>query len=353
MNPVTGTMSQPASALAGALRVQLLSGPDLRAFVEGELDALAARCGAPATAGGPWLSGTVAAADGRRAWAVVVKGADDEVRAAVVLLDEAEHGTDVVTLAGSAMGHRSAILADSASAASLLGHAFAEAVRGRGRPVRVQLGPVDSDGRWLAEFTEMITGAELVAVDAIPGVRRLASADAADYLSSAMRRTLRKAENRATSDKRHLKARITTDEREIAKLLPQVEELHRERDHAQGRRSELDDAEGRRIWRARLTNLARHQLLELATLRIDGELAAHVLGIAELTEYRIVEGTLATRFARYAPGRVLEAAVLQRVLDDPIVDRLDWMTSVASERLLAFNDAQPVSLVRLDLAGDA
>jgi CelD/BcsL family acetyltransferase involved in cellulose biosynthesis len=322
------------------------------ALLEGEIDALAGRCGAPATACGPWLSGTVAATSERHAWAVVVRGSDDELKAAVVLLDDVEAGTDVVTLAGSAMGHRSAILADSASAASLLGHAFAEAVRGRGRPVRVQLGPVDSDGRWLPEFTQMIAAAELVPVDAIPGVRREASANAADYLTSTMRRTLRKAENRATSDKRHLKARITTDEQEIAKLLPLIEELHRERDHAQGRRSELDDVEGLRIWRARITNLARHQVLELATLRIDGELAAHVLGIAELTAYRIVEGTLATRFARYAPGRVLEAAVLQRMLDDPIVDRLDWMTSVASERLLAANDAQPVSLVRVDLPAD-
>ena len=223
---------------------------------------------------------------------------------------------------------------------------------GRGRALRVQLGPVASDARWLQEFTADDRGRRAGAGRRDPGraprgQRRRRRLPHACHAPDAPQGREPGHVGQASPDRR-----ITTDEREIAKLLPQVEELHRERDHAQGRRSELDDGEGRRIWRARLTNLARHQVLELATLRIDGELAAHVLGIAELTEYRIVEGTLATRFARYAPGRVLEAAVLQRVLDDPMVDRLDWMTSVASERLLAANDVQPVSMVRVDLAAD-
>jgi Acetyltransferase (GNAT) domain len=345
------TISQPASALVHALRTETLTGHDLDTLLAGEIDGLAARCAAPGTAHGPWLAGTVSGASDRHAWALVVRDDDDVLKAAVVLLDDVDAGTGVVTLAGSAMGHRSAILADSGPAASLLGLAFAEAVGQREGPVRVHLGPVDSGAPWLAEFVDMISGAEMVTADPIPGIRRGESPDAVDYLSAAMRRTLRKAENRAATDRTQLDARITADEQEIAELLPLVEELHRERDHAQGRRSELDDCAGRRMWRARLSNLARHQSLELATLRIDGELAAHVLALAELTEYRIIEGTLATRFARYAPGRVLEAAVLQRVLDDPIFDRLDWMTSIASERLLAANDAQPVCHVRLDLPG--
>ena len=72
---------------------------------------------------------------------------------------------------------------------------------------------------------------------------------------------------------------------------------------------------------------------------------AHVVGID------ILEGNLATRWARYAPGRVLESAVLQRVLDDRAMDYLDWMSAVASEHLLAANDVQPVSMVRVDYPG--
>jgi hypothetical protein len=62
----------------------------------------------------------------------------------------------------------------------------------------------------------------------------------------------------------------------------------------------------------------------------------------------VLEGNLATAWARYAPGRVLEAAVLSRALDDPSMDCVDWMSSVASERLLVWNDAQAVSVLRVD-----
>jgi hypothetical protein len=290
----------------------------------------------------------------RNPWAVIVRDADDVLRAALVLLDGDEcpdSGRGTVTLAGCAMGHRSVVLADESAAAALLGNALAETLATRGRPVRVELGPVDANAPWLADFADTLTGAELVPTDPIPVVRRLASSDIDDYLSAAIRRTLRKAANRADTDRRHLFARITKDADEIAETLPELEEIHRERDHAQGRRSELDDPAGRRIWSARLLSLAAERTLELATLHIDGELASHVLAIAEPTGYRVFEGNLATRWARYAPGRVLEAAVLQRVLDDPAIDCLDWMSSIASDRLLAANDTQPVSLVRVDYPG--
>ena len=60
----------------------------------------------------------------------------------------------------------------------------------------------------------------------------------------------------------------------------------------------------------------------------------------------MLEGHLATHWSRYAPGRVLEAAVLQRVLDDEAYDTFDWMTSVASETLLATTGVDPVVVVR-------
>jgi hypothetical protein len=60
----------------------------------------------------------------------------------------------------------------------------------------------------------------------------------------------------------------------------------------------------------------------------------------------VLEGHLVTEYARYAPGRVLEAAVLARVLDDMRFESLDWMTSVAAETLLATNAADPMVVVR-------
>ena len=342
-----------AGALQGTLHTGVVVGSELEAVLTGEIDELAHSCGAPATAQGAWLLGTVVAIPDREPWAVVVRDGEGALHAAVVLLGAdksrvGDGGRGTVTLAGCAMGYRSAILADSRSAAALLGHGLTEVLVARGNRLRLQLGPVATDSPWLDDFTSTLRGAEILSTDPIPSVCRLAGSNADDYLSSAIRRTLRKADNRAHTDGRHLFAQCTKDAGEITSTLPEIERLHRERDHAQGRRSELDDVSGLRIWRSRLTALAAQGLLELSTLYIDGELASNVLSVVEPTTYRVLEGNLATRWARYAPGRVLEAAVLQRILDQPSVNSLDWMTAVAPDRLLAANDSQAVSIVRAD-----
>jgi hypothetical protein len=71
-----------------------------------------------------------------------------------------------------------------------------------------------------------------------------------------------------------------------------------------------------------------------------------VVGIRDRSAYRVLEGHFATAWARYAPGRLLETAVIQRMLDEPTMSLLDWMTSVAPESLVAQNDAQPVVVLR-------
>jgi hypothetical protein len=71
-----------------------------------------------------------------------------------------------------------------------------------------------------------------------------------------------------------------------------------------------------------------------------------VLGILDRPVYRVLEGHLSTRWSRFAPGRVLEAAVLQRMLDDEDYDTFDWMTSIASDTLLASNARDSVVVVR-------
>jgi Acetyltransferase (GNAT) domain len=126
--------------------------------------------------------------------------------------------------------------------------------------------------------------------------------------------------------------------------------VSRQRDHAGGRVSLLDDAAGRLRWTSRLAALAAIAHLELSTLRIhgpdtDGVPAAYVLGVVEHGCYRVVEGRFAIEWKRYSPGRLLEADVLQRVLVSDDVATLDWMTSVAPESLLSANAAERLVVV--------
>ena len=100
-------------------------------------------------------------------------------------------------------------------------------------------------------------------------------------------------------------------------------------------------------WRHRVGDLADAGVLELATLEIDGELAAYTLGIHDDPTYRLLEGRFVTGWARYSPGRYLEALVVERALAAGAVTTFDWMTAVAPESLLGRNDADPMVLVRL------
>jgi GNAT acetyltransferase-like protein len=345
MKPYPG-LAAPAARQLAPLRSQIVRRDALVELARTELDHLALRSGATTTARGTWLAATVRAVPDRDSWGVVVRDGDGTLRAAAVLLEGQGNGYTSVSLAGCAPGHRSAVLADGPASAALLGHALGEELVGHGRPMTMVLGPIDSGAPWLEDFAATIPGAEIDDVDPIPAVRRTESVDAADYLGASMRRTLRKAANRLQADGRRTTFGFTRDSAEIASMLPALMDVHRARNHGQGRFSELDDPVGRRIWNGRVVGLAADGTLEVSTLCIDDRLAAQVIALVEPTTYRVLEGFMVTEYARYAAGRVLEAAVLQRFLDEPALERLDWMTAVAPESLLAANELQPVSVVR-------
>ena len=142
------------------------------------------------------------------------------------------------------------------------------------------------------------------------------AACAADHLSAGTRRTLRKAANRLRADGRTTHVDVVTDRATIRGWLPALVQHHQARDHAHGRDSAVDDPAGAALWHRRAEALLDERL-ELAQLTIDGHLAAYVLGVPDGAAYRLLDGRFVGTWARYAPGRLLETAVLQRVLDDP------------------------------------
>ena len=72
-------------------------------------------------------------------------------------------------------------------------------------------------------------------------------------------------------------------------------------------------------------------------LLIDEEIAAFVVGLLDDDEYRVFDGHFDTSFRRYSPGRIIEAAVLERAMADPQFNSLDWMAGVSSEKILTSN----------------
>ncbi|WP_432560738.1 GNAT family N-acetyltransferase, partial [Kineococcus esterisolvens] len=190
-------------------------------------------------------------------------------------------------------------------------------------------------------------GAAVHALDPVPVVRRPTAGDPVELLSHGTRKTLRKSRNRLATDGLEARVGFTSDPADLEALLPHLETTYRDRDVAHGLPCALDTPAGRAGWLARARELSAAGALEVATLHLDGELAAYVLGVRDGDGYGVLEGRFSTRFARYAPGRLLEFGVLDRALRAEGVRFLDWMTGVAPETLLAADASRARVAVRL------
>jgi hypothetical protein len=305
------------------------------------LDGLARRMSLPATGWSAWTFAGCGVGGGAPSWAAIARYPDGELAGLLLLSVTSTRKQVHMTLAGSEQDTRGVLAVDSPETAEVLARELAAYVQSERTATELLLGPLDANDPSVHAFANALPGGRLVPDEPVPALV-YSEQDLESHLSHGMRRTLRKAQNRLVRDERRLSFQFTRDSHEIIALTPDMEQCHRERDHIHGRSSDLDDDLGRRIWRWRLREFADLGQLELSTLHIDDQFAAYALGILDGDVYRVVEGRFVTNWARYAPGRLLEAAMLQRVLDSRDLSRADWLSSVAPETLIAANDADPM-----------
>jgi CelD/BcsL family acetyltransferase involved in cellulose biosynthesis len=297
------------------------------------IERLAGGLGLPIPARTAWIRAQLDSQPEAEPWAVRIRTTDGQLVAAAILLD---HRTGA-RLAGGGDDHRGAVIAVDEETAAALGRSVAAGADRRGHEA---VNGTLQDDHLARAFAE----AAAVNVAPAPGIPALVldrGPDLAGYLSHGMLRTLRKARNRFSTDERKAEVVLTRRGEEIAGILPALERIYRDRDQHHGSASLVDCSEELTAWRARVRRLMEHRCLELATLTVDGNLAAYVLGLIDGPWYRVLDGRMDGAFARYAPGRVLEAAVLERALAGGATG-VDWMTSVAPETLLAATTVQPV-----------
>jgi hypothetical protein len=297
------------------------------------IERLAGHLGLPIPARTAWIRAQIDSQPEAEPWAVRIRTTDDELVAAAVLLD----GCTGARLTGGGGGHRGAVIAVDEDAAVALGRSVAAGADRRGHETFTATLQDDH----LARAFARAAGVDVAPAPGIPALVFDPGRDLAGYLSHGMVRTLRKAQNRLGADDRKAEVVLTRRGAEIVGILPELERIYRDRDQQHGLASLEDGNEELTAWRARIRRLMEHRYLELATLTVDGTLAAYVLGIVDGPWYRVLDGRMDSAFARYAPGRVLEASVLERALGGGAAG-VDWMTSVAPESLLAATTVQPV-----------
>ena len=331
------------------LHAEVLDGlPEIRGATS-SLQALAVRCDAPVTACLPWLLASTEAAlatgNADQAWAVVLRDDEGLAAAGALLLETWTPAGPALRLAGAEGGYRTAMLAVDDDSAGALVEALLARLHDRSASFGLSLGPVNPLDAVVERMSSALQDWALDGSSEVPVVRRSGLPEATEYLSPSVRRTLRKVRNRLRTDGVDSQISFTRERHRILRLLPAMALAYRDRDEAHGL-GMPDDAPGWSLFAARVKALAGQGGMEVATLTFDGELAAYVVGFDDGHSYRVMDGRFVSSWARYSPGRLLETAVLQRMIDDPAKHTLDWMTSIAPESLLVANHVEQVVTMR-------
>ncbi|GAB2754922.1 hypothetical protein GCM10027020_03850 [Nocardioides salsibiostraticola] len=163
-----------------------------------------------------------------------------------------------------------------------------------------------------------------------------------EYYSKSGRSKMRRA--RRTFEREGGSVRRVQDPDEIVRLLPTMAALRRARDHAQDRRSDLDDPRYHRFWSSLVVALASSAELEVALAEVNGELLAYDVGLLDGDAYRIWDGRFAPGSEKLSPGRVLRDANLERALELGCLE-LDHQRGITVAKMQLASDVRPVSVL--------
>lgn len=174
----------------------------------------------------------------------------------------------------------------------------------------------------------------------IPRVVFSTSHNIDDVLTKSKRKQLRRARAKIESEGIEMTIGFDRGGALTAELIDEVEAVHVSRDRHARRNSDLDRPAEREFWRRVVEGGNGEWEVEIATLRLDGELAAYAVALLDGDVYRIYDGRMNTQYQGYSPGRIVEAAALSRAMGDPRFTVLDWMSGIAAEKLLTTNIAE-------------
>lgn len=314
-----GTRHEPAAA-ACALVIALCGWRALRPL-EPALEALQRASGIPVTARLAWWRAAAEADGGTVPLLLALRDRAGERQ----LTSGRPDSDDLWDIAAVSAGARQALLDELAG--------YVARLRG---PWRLTLSGLrdGSEAGWLAG---RLPSGRTVPAPPVPGI---AFTEGEVTLAPGIRSGLDRAGHRIRQHALTETIRFDREPARLAQLRGEIEAVHRARDHDAGRVSDLDDSAGEAFWRSVYDRHASRGELEVATLRLDGYLAAYVVALADPPAYRVFDGRFAPDWRLFSPGRRLEVAVVEHARRGPFTE-LDWMSSVAPEKLVASTRAEP------------
>ncbi len=329
-----GTRHEPVAAASAQITI-VKGWPALYPF-EPAVEALHQLAGTPVTARLAWWRSAIMSGRGAEPVLLALPAPGDGIRAAALVAVHEAGGAWQVTSGRPHSDDTWEIAARSASARRTLLNELAGFTRELGGPWQLNLTGLrdGNDAVWLAG---QLPGGRAVPAAAVPVIGFTAGEVA---FGPGIRSGLDRSSQRIRQHALREQIEFERDPGRLARLRDEIEAVHLARDHDAGRPSDLDDTAGVAFWRSVYDLHAARGELEVGTLRLDGHLAAYVIAFADGAAYRVFDGRFAPPWRRYSPGRRLEAAVVEHARREGF-GVLDWMSSVAPEKLVASTGAEP------------
>jgi hypothetical protein len=329
-----GTRHEPVAAASAQITI-LKGWPALYPF-EPAVEALHQIAGTPVTARLAWWRSAITSGRGAVPVLLTLPAPGDAIRAAALVAVHDQGGAWQITSGRPHSDDAWEVTALSPGARRTLLNELAGFARELGGPWQLALTGLrdGSDAAWLAD---QLPGGRAVPAPSVPAIGFTAGEVAfGPGIRSGLDRSSQRIRQHALSEQ----IQFERDPARLARLRDEIEAVHLARDHDAGRPSDLDDTEGVAFWRSVYDLHAARGELEVGTLRLDGHLAAYVIALVDRAVYRVFDGRFAPPWRRYSPGRRLEAAVVDHARREGF-GVLDWMSSVAPEKLVASTWAEP------------
>jgi diguanylate cyclase len=303
----------------------------------GLLEKFHAEVKVPVTARWAWLSTWFELHPDTDLHAVIVRRVPDRIDGAAIFARRRVNGVNQLFTVDNQSAAVASVFARNEKSAEALVRGIVALVGGSKSRLELSVNRLSSSNRVLPMLQKSFPVGTLEAELAIPQVLLQPDLSMNELLGRGMRKQLRRAVTKVEAHGRKLTFEFHCDTATILTLLPEVEAIHVGRDHDRRCESDLDNAQLRRFWQEAVVMHSYNNELELAILKIDGTIAAYVISFVDGDTYRVFDGRMKTEFSEYSPGRILEAATLERAIADSNLAVFDWMTGVAPDTILAAN----------------
>jgi diguanylate cyclase (GGDEF)-like protein len=307
-----------------------------------EIVELNQQLGVPLMASWPWLQHWC---DSFSAWTPLLIGvrATDNGRlkgVALLATSQRAEGTAIVAM-GNSSSLCTVLQAVDEGAADALAAAVAQYLDGLSGAWSLDFEQLHDLDRTMLGLVDRLDHAQLLPELRVPRVMFSGDNRLDLVLSKSMQKQLRRARTKIENAGLDMTIAFDRGRAITPELIDEVEAVHVMRDRVSRRQSDLDRPAEREFWRRVVEGGFEGQWeVEIASLRFDGQLAAYVVALLDGDVYRVYDGRMNSDWSSYSPGRLIEAAALNRALQDSRFTLLDWMSGVAAEKLLVANTAE-------------